>query len=1294
MSTNATLTKLRAVTNFPSLVNYLRDELEWQFDDIEDVEDALYEYDATDFGLDAKHSARIQAIKQIVPFVSNQPWGIFWLDFGAQKPSVMAMRGLLRGLVRRKRASANEADRQRFALENLLFILTSEDFNRFDFAYFRGGETARAQLAIFGWRKGETHLRTLCEYNLPKLKFPADASNTEGWLRNWREAFDVEKVTENFFAGYKAVFSRLEASLKTSIADRKSGDKEAQETRRIFAQRLFNRLMFIYFLQKKGWLSFKGDKNYLQTLFAESERNGENFFRQRLYWLFFHGLSFAGKAHESEAKGELVKLIDDVPYLNGGLFEIEDDLDVRGRVDIQNEMFADILDFFSKYNFTVEESTPLDVQVAVDPEMLGKIFEKVITERESEKSERKSKGRYYTPRYVVSFMYREALKHFLAETNVAAQKIKELVDHHRADEITVPEAEILLDKLDKLRIVDPACGSGAYLLGCLQELFAVRRKLDPLSRKATPRDDYHRKLRIIQQNIYGVDLDDFAVQVARLRLWLSLVVDYEGPVPEPLPNLDFKIERGDSLAAPNPRQASLSGMKSEIDRYRKAKADYFAASVTHPDDLEYKRRLLDEAKELREQIAFWIHTNRNARTAANAFDWAIEFAEIFLADGFDIVLANPPYGAESNDKTLRENFFGRGTTQSKDTYGLFIARGLELLRPNGTLCYIVSDTWRTIKSHKPLRRRILDETTVKHFVDLPSWIFDATVNTNIVTLTKTPADPNHMVVAGDLHNLPNKDWDTLYRNLEAVAEHGFDAQTLIYARYTYPQSLISTYDNLSFFVASPKLYRLMSDPRFQKLSAVADVRVGLQTGDNEFYLRKRAGVRGSYAVLDETKLLTEAEITSLTDDEKRNGVDPSQHGGRHFLQYDKGGESDSASGWLPNYHVPTGYFIDWAKASVNRLRTATSADVKRRKGKVNEIKPSDNNSIASRFQNREFYFREGVTFSRTGAYAPTYRLNSSSVFDTEGSAIFSDTFLPRTLLGLLSSVFSRYIIKNFVDHTVHAQIEDIKEFILLELPEEKETQLISLVESIIEKQKSNQLYPYHLHEQKEIDQIVYELYGLTPEDIQEVEIWYCRRYDKLARAQGFVAEVEARYTPYLQHCDIVLAKPPSYWNAHPIKKLIAQGEGQMLDFKQFFGMSKSGMNQAIVRDDNATKSTLKTLASFLNAEGGTILIGVNDESLEITGINPDLSILRGKTENEFKEKIQNLIKSRFTPEPTNLITISFEHLAEGVVCRIDAKQSYGKPIYFDNKLYVRNGIRGDEKIGHELTMWIQERTSA
>lgn len=1272
---------LQNVINFDSLIEYLRDELDWDFQ-AEDIEDLTFDYEPAELGLDEATAAKIDSIKQLRPFTSNQPWGIFWIDFGEQKSSATAMRALLRTLVKRKRESDNDSDRQRFALGDLLFILTSEGYDKFDFAYFRGKEVTRATLAMFGWRKGEEHVRTLKEYNLPKLSFPTSLGDPEAWLKQWREAFDVEKVTNDFFNGYKAIFFKAENALKKSIPDKITNDKEAQETRRIFAQRLFNRLMFIYFLQKKGWLSFGGDKNYLSALFAEAKRVGEKFFQKRLYYLFFHGLSLAGEVSESKAKTDLAKLIGDVPYLNGGLFEIEDEFDVKDRVELENELFEEVFDFFSKFNFTVEESTPLDIQVAVDPEMLGKIFEKVITERESEKSERKNKGRYYTPRYVVSFMYRESLKHFLTETEINQQKIKDLVDGHKSDQITVPEAETLLDKLDKLKIIDPACGSGAYLLGCLQELFIIRQKLDPLSRRATAKDDYHRKLRIIQQNIHGVDLDNFAVQIARLRLWLSLVVDFEGDTPEPLPNLNFKIEQGDSLTSPNPNDTQGSLFGDIISEFAKAKSEFFLlidenGKPVSPDEKDRRRKnTIDKREKLRSEIAKW----RSVRgfSTSQGFDWQVDFGEVFLNGGFDIVLANPPYGAESSDKTLREKFFAKGTTQSKDTYGLFIARGLELLRPNGTLCYIVSDTWRTIKSHKPLRKKILDETTVKHFVDLPSWIFDATVNTNILTITKTLAPEDHKVIAGDLHNLANKDWDALYKNLEAVAEHGFDAQTLDYARYTYPQSLISTYDNLSFFIASPKLYELMSDARFQKLGAIADVKVGLQTSNNEYYLRKREGVRGTYGILDENKLLTEAEIAALSDDEKRNGVDPKKYGGRHFLPYDKGGESDSASGWMPNYYVPTGYFIDWSITAIHLLTTDTS--------------DNQNGRIAARFQNREYYFRRGLSFSPTGIYSPTFRLGCNAIFGNKGSTIFFNQNFSNSFIGILTSIFVRYVLKSFLSHTVETGEDVLVKMPFVALSNEAKTEIEILVTSIIEKQKADQFYSYHLHEQKEIDALVYPLYGLTAEDIREVEIWYCRRYDKLSKAQGFWAEVEAKYTDYLKHCETVLSKPPSYWSSHPIKQLIAQGEGQRLDFKEFFGVSKSGQNQAIVRDDNASRSTLKTINSFLNSNGGTLLIGVSDPG-EITGINHDVSILTNKTPNEFKEKTQNLINSRFTPQPTNLIDISFEPLQEGIVCRIDVAPSNRLPIYFDGRIYVRNGIRGDEKSGNELTMWIQQRTA-
>ncbi len=1263
---NSGLEQLKSIKNFSSLVEYLRDEMGWEFES-EDVGDLTFEYELEELGLDASKAPRILEIKQLRPLVSDQPWGIFYVNFDAKHIHIGALRGVLRGLVKRKRASANRSDLAAWEHENLLFICTSDDFRNFNFAYFRGAQANRAALASFGWRQGDSHVRTLLEYNLRALAFPADTSDAAGWLKKWRAAFDVEAVTDKFFSDYHGVFELVEREVKRSI--------KREEDARLYTQRLFNRLMFLYFIQKKGWLEYEGDRNYLRAMFNAAESGKENFLRERLYYAFFWGMSNVGESRETHALEALRRKRGDVPYLNGGLFDIEDEYDSdRDRVKISNDAFRNILDLFERYNFTVEESTPLNVQVAVDPEMLGKVFEELVTGREA----RQEAGRYYTPRNIVSFMCRESLKKHLGGYEA-------LIDEHKADAINVPEANELLARLDKLKVVDPACGSGAYLLGMLHELHALTKLLQTRADQATARDDYERKLNIIERNLYGVDKDNFAVQIARFRLWLSLVINYDdqsgiSDLPT-LPNLDFKIECGDSLTAPNPEKVKAGAFRTDlIKQYREAKARFLSAHGNEKGEL--KEEIKQIAEKIRHEAAFWLYGN----VTFEGFDWVIEFAEVFDNGGFDIVLANPPYGATVADN-VRDLYFDRRSegAQSKETYGLFIARGLQLLRAGGQLCYIVSDTWRTIKTHKPLRRRLVEKTTVWHVLDLPTWIFNATVNTGILTLTKRTAADGHQLNAGDLRGIGRGDWDTLMKNLLAVAAHGVDVQTLTYARYTYPQSLIPTFDNCPFFIASPMLYTLMSDSRFTKLDVIADVRVGLQTGDNGYYLRKRSGVRGSYELLDESKLLSETEIAALTDNEKLNGIDPKKYGGKYFVPYDKGGESEAGEGWMPNYYVPTGYFIDWSKAAVKRLKTATTADVKRRKGEARKIKPSDENAIASRFQNRGYYFREGVTFSRTGIYAPTYRLNSASVFDTEGSAIFTHRLSPRALLGLLCSTLSRYIIKGFVDHTVHAQIEDIKEFIAVKLSEEQEKQLTSLISSIIEKQKTDPRYPYHLHEQREIDVLVYQLYGLTESDIREIELWYCRRYPRLAEAQGVMRKVQEKYADHLARCDRILAKPPAYWQSNPILTLIAKGESSKLEFKETLeANNKSGESLP-----GLVLSVLKTIAAFLNTDGGTLLIGVSDSG-DIKGLELDFKLCKKPNVDSFELKLHDLIKSRLQASPGK-IKISFEPLPEGDVCRIDVEPNSGV-IFVDGKeVYIRVGNRTEKLEGAALIEWSQGR---
>lgn len=228
---------------------------------------------------------------------------------------------------------------------------------------------------------------------------------------------------------------------------------------------------------------------------------------------------------------------------------------------------------------------------------------------------------------------------------------------------------------------------------------------------------------------------------------------------------------------------------------------------------------------------------------------------------------------------------------------------------------------------------------------------------------------------------------------------------------------------------------------------------------------------------------------------------------------------------MPNYYVPTQYFIDWSKQAVHRLKTATIADVKRRKGQINKIKAGDSTKIASRFQNSNYYFYQGLTFSPTGIYSPTFRLGCGAVFGNKGSTIFFTGADPKVILGILTSTLSRYLLKSYASHTVETGEEVLTQLILPILDTSSTKRLKDLVEQIIKKQKANPQYPYHLYEQKEIDTIVYQLYGLNDEDIREVELWCCRRYSKLAQAQGLVAECSQKYVDYLALCQRVLEQP-------------------------------------------------------------------------------------------------------------------------------------------------------------------------
>ncbi|MDA1096369.1 MAG: class I SAM-dependent DNA methyltransferase, partial [Chloroflexi bacterium] len=368
--------------------------------------------------------------------------------------------------------------------------------------------------------------------------------------RSLEKVFDVEAVTKGFFQAYKSVFDRS-MELVTGFDD--------DEQQRLFVQTLFNRLMFIYFVSRKGWLRFKGDRDYLRAVWTDYRSQGTepNFYTNRLTVLFFTGLNNPHSVDmRRRANPGLDDLIGDPLFLNGGLFDNQAGPDTRKGVSVPDEVIRLALDeLFDRFNFTVMESTPFDVEVAVDPEMLGKVFEELVTRRHES-------GSYYTPRPVVAFMCREALKGYLgtAPTGASAEAITRFVEDRDASALSLTSAPKVAEALGRVTVIDPACGSGAYLVGMMQELVELQTTLYSSNLVHDAATLYDLKLRIIERNLYGVDIDQFAINIAMLRLWLSLAIEFDGPIPPPLPNLDFKILCGDSLTGPDPTPEHVPDM--------------------------------------------------------------------------------------------------------------------------------------------------------------------------------------------------------------------------------------------------------------------------------------------------------------------------------------------------------------------------------------------------------------------------------------------------------------------------------------------------------------------------------------------------------------------------------------------------------------------------------------------------------------------------------------------------------------------------------------------------------------
>lgn len=613
------------------------------------------------------------------------------------------------------------------------------------------------------------------------------------YLTDVTDAFSVERLNKEFFNGYKAQYKKF--------VDTLSDTKQHRD----YVKKLLGRLVFLQFLQKKGWMGVPasnakwegGDKNYLSKL-VDNYANNNRLLSDVLELLFFKTLNEKRNGDIADGKlGENIK----IPYLNGGLFDKDkiDELDI----DFPYSYFKDLMDFFSQYNFTIDENDPDDSEVGIDPEMLGHIFENLLEDN-------KDKGAFYTPKEIVQYMCRQSVIQYLKThepSELYAEPIEQLINNGVVNPILQSKniAIRFTQLLKEVKVCDPAIGSGAFPMGILYVLYHAIHHLHSHAEPHGNFDSTQTKRDIIQNNIFGVDIEQGAVDIARLRFWLALVVDADKP--QPLPNLDYKITCGNSqiyryaldmpiadvfeeynrVGKENARKEKSIWNKFTLEDYKRLVVGY---TEEHTDKVGLKAKINDikncfkttlaqgdiRQRQLAEQrvyeyeaillfgkrkaeedpIGYAVaksklnkliekeHEILNNKKYEKSFEWRFEYPQL-LDDkgtfiGFDIIIANPPYIKEGRmSKTFFEPYKDSPYYKGKmDIWYLFACNGLDLLNPNGVLCFIATNNWTTSFGASKLRDKVIKETRICNIVDFGAVMMfeSASIQTMIMMFQK------------------------------------------------------------------------------------------------------------------------------------------------------------------------------------------------------------------------------------------------------------------------------------------------------------------------------------------------------------------------------------------------------------------------------------------------------------------------------------------------------------------------------------------------------------------------------
>ena len=583
-------------------------------------------------------------------------------------------------------------------------------------------------------------------YKTPVKRFVDLQKKADEYLEI-KNAFSVEALSDDFFDEYRKQYAEFVKFLTGKVYVKKGNKWIEQEVGepdeqfftsfgkdeklvRDYIKKMMGRIVFLYFLQSKGWLG--GNLHYMHDLFDNaSDAIKADFLDKVLEPMFFGLLNTKPKDRATAplVNGVGVKYIPDaetIPYLNGGLFQQEkiDEVDSR----FPAEMFQSLFDFFDSYNFTIDENDPNDAEVGVDPEMLGKIFENLLEDN-------KDKGAFYTPKEIVRYMCQESLIAYL-QTGIEDEETKKgianFVKTNDVEELGGASSDLAMSidqKLKDVKICDPAIGSGAFPMGLLRELYACRKAIEVFESDNAADIKRH----IIQNNIYGVDIEKGAVDIARLRFWLALIIDEKEPMP--LPNLDFKIMQGNSLlesfmgvdlnmtskkvktGRDTKKTRGVLSLGFEETDVQKTIQDLVKSYFSITDHTLRAQRRKEIDKYVKDYIKICAEGNQEVQAAVDELEipnsqfflWHTYFNDVFEKGGFDIVIGNPPYIDSETmaiSQPVERKLYSSQYQTAKgnwDIYVVFYERGMNLLNDHGVLSYITPNKWLSIKYGTKMR---------------------------------------------------------------------------------------------------------------------------------------------------------------------------------------------------------------------------------------------------------------------------------------------------------------------------------------------------------------------------------------------------------------------------------------------------------------------------------------------------------------------------------------------------------------------------------------------------------------